>query len=57
MFTCVLAEVVWFAGTIIQIEKKAEEIRKAAPAMTCAEAIDKACIDNPDLVHQYEANR
>lgn len=40
-----------------QIEKKAEEIRKAAPAMTCAEAIDKACIDNPDLVHQYEANR
>lgn len=40
-----------------QIEKKAEEIRKAAPAMTYAEAIDKACIDNPDLVHQYEANR
>ena len=40
-----------------QIEKKAEEIRKAAPAMTCAEAIDKACIDNPDLVRQYEANR
>ena len=40
-----------------QIEKKAEEIRKAAPTMTYTEAIDKACIDNPDLVHQYEANR
>lgn len=46
------AEAAW-----AQIEKKAEEIRKAAPAMTYAEAIDKACIDNPDLVHQYEANR
>ena len=40
-----------------QIEKHAEDIRKAAPAMTYAEAIDKACQDHPDLVHQYEANR
>lgn len=40
-----------------QIEKHAEEIRKSAPAMTYAEAIDKACQDHPDLVHQYENNR
>lgn len=40
-----------------QIEKHAEAIRKSAPAMTYAEAIDKACQDHPDLVHQYEANR
>lgn len=40
-----------------QIEKHAEEIRKSAPAMTYAEAIDKACQDHPDLVHQYESNR
>lgn len=40
-----------------QIEKHAEDIRKAAPAMSYAEAIDKACQDHPDLVHQYEANR
>lgn len=40
-----------------QIEKKAEEIRKSAPALTYAEAIDKACEQNPDLVQQYEDNR
>lgn len=40
-----------------QIEKKAEEIRKSAPALTYAQAIDKACEQNPDLVHQYESNR
>ncbi len=40
-----------------KIEKHAEEIRKAAPAMSYAEAIDKACQDHPDLVHQYEENR
>lgn len=40
-----------------QIEKKAEEIRKSAPALSYAEAIDKACEQNPDLVHQYESNR
>ena len=40
-----------------QIEKKAEEIRKSAPNLTYAEAIDAACVQNPDLVHQYEANR
>lgn len=40
-----------------QIEKKAEEIRKSAPTLSFAEAIDKACEQNPDLVHQYEDNR
>lgn len=40
-----------------QIEKKAAEIRKSAPALSYAEAIDKACEQNPDLVHQYESNR
>ena len=37
-----------------QIEKKAEEIRKAAPGMEYHESIDKACAENPDLVHEYE---
>lgn len=40
-----------------QIEKKAEEIRKSAPTMSQAAAIEKACELNPDLVHQYESNR
>ena len=40
-----------------QIEKKAEEIRKSAPTLTYAQAIDKACEQNPDLVQQYEDNR
>ena len=46
------ADVAWS-----QIEKKAEEIMKSAPTMSRAQAIDKACQDNPDLVHQYENNR
>ena len=40
-----------------QIEKKAEEIRKSAPAMSYYEAIDMACQQNPDLVHDYENGR
>lgn len=40
-----------------QIEKKAEEIRKSAPTMTYNEAIDMACQQNPELVHEYENNR
>lgn len=40
-----------------QIEKKAEEIRKSAPTLTYAQAVDKACEQNPDLVHMYESNR
>lgn len=44
-------------GAWAQIEKKAEEIRKSAPTMTYAQAVDKACEQNPDLVHMYESNR
>lgn len=40
-----------------QIEKHAEAIQKAAPAMTWAEAVDKACEQHPDLVHEYENGR
>lgn len=40
-----------------QIEKHAEAIQKAAPAMLWAEAVDKACEQHPDLVHEYESGR
>ena len=40
-----------------KIEKKAEEIMKSAPTLTRAQAIDKACEQNPDLVHEYEGAR
>lgn len=40
-----------------QIEKHAEAIQKAAPAMSWAEAVDKACEQHPDLVHEYESGR
>ena len=40
-----------------KIEKKAEEIMKSAPTLTRAQAIDKACEQNPDLVHEYEGTR
>lgn len=40
-----------------KIEKKAEEIRKNNPNMSQAEAIDVACVQNPDLVHEYESTR
>jgi len=40
-----------------QIEKHADEILKAAPTMTRAQAIDKACDQHPDLVAEYEKNR
>lgn len=40
-----------------QIEKKAEEIRKSNAALSYAESIDAACVQNPDLVHEYEATR
>ena len=38
-----------------KIEKKAEELRKAEPTLSYYEACDKACEQNPDLVHEYEA--
>lgn len=40
-----------------QIEKKAEEIRKSNATLSYAESIDAACVQNPDLVHEYEATR
>ena len=40
-----------------QIEKHASEIQKAAPNMTLAQAIEKACEQHPDLVAEYENNR
>ena len=40
-----------------QIEKRAEEIRKSAPTMDYYEAIDQACQQNPELVHEYENGR
>lgn len=40
-----------------QIEKRAEEIRKSAPTMGYYEAIDQACQQNPELVHEYENGR
>lgn len=40
-----------------QIEKHAEAIQKAAPTMSWAEAVDKACEQHPDLVHEYESGR
>lgn len=44
-------------GAWAQIEKKAAEIRKAAPDTEYHESIDMACQQNPDLVQQYEAER
>lgn len=40
-----------------QIEKCAADIMKAAPTMSLAEAIDKACQQHPELVEEYESNR
>ena len=44
-------------GAWAQIEKHAETIQKAAPTLTWAEAVDKACEQHPDLVHEYESGR
>jgi hypothetical protein len=45
------------ASAWTMIEKSADEIQKAAPDLTRAQAIDKACAQNPQLVHDYECNR
>lgn len=37
-----------------KIEKKADEIQVANPSMSRASAIDTACQQNPQLVHEYE---
>lgn len=39
------------------IEKHAETIQKSAPNMTWSQAVDKACEQHPDLVHDYESGR
>lgn len=39
------------------IEKHAEAIQKSAPSMTWNQAIDKACEQHPELVHDYESGR
>lgn len=40
-----------------KIEKKADEIQVANPDMNRQAAIDKACQQNPQLVHEYEIGR
>ena len=40
-----------------QIEQHAAEIRKNSPALSYAEAIDRACVEHPDLVKEYEESR
>lgn len=42
-------------GAWNKIEKKAEEILKSMPNLTRVQAIDKACEQNPELVHEYES--
>ena len=39
------------------LEKHADEIQKSMPSMTRAQAIDKACEQHPELVHEYENKR
>lgn len=39
------------------IEKHADEIQKSMPNLTRAQAIDKACEQHPELVHEYEKKR
>ncbi len=40
-----------------KIEKHAEELKKASPNLTKAEAIDKAAAEHPELVAEYEQAR
>ena len=37
-----------------KIEKKADEMQAASPGMSRVDAIDAACRQNPQLVHEYE---
>jgi len=39
------------------IEKHADEIQKSMPNLTRSQAIDKACEQHPELVHEYESKR
>ena len=40
-----------------KIEVAAQEIVKSNTGMTYAQAIDKACLDHPDLLEAYEKSR
>jgi hypothetical protein len=41
----------------VAIEKHADEIQKSMPNLTRAQAVDKACEQHPELVHEYENKR
>lgn len=43
-------------GAWAKIEKKADDIQAQNPKLGRHEAIDMACMQNPDLVHDYESN-
>ena len=45
------------SGAWAQLEKHAEAIQKVAPDMSWHQAVDKACMQHPELVHEYEENR
>lgn len=44
-------------GAWAEIEKHAEAIQKSVPTMSWPEAVDKACEQHPELVHEYENGR
>lgn len=41
----------------VAIEKHADDIQKSMPTLTRAQAVDKACEQHPELVHEYENKR
>ena len=43
-------------GAWAKIEKKADDIQAQNPKIDRHSAIDMACMQNPDLVHDYENN-
>jgi hypothetical protein len=45
------------ADAWVAIEKHADEIQKSMPNLTRSQAIDKACEQHPELVHEYENKR
>lgn len=45
------------ANAWVAIEKHADDIQKSMPSLTRAQAVDKACEQHPELVHEYEDKR
>lgn len=45
------------ANAWVAIEKHADDIQKSMPNLTRAQAVDKACEQHPELVHEYEDKR